>query len=104
MLLDDQPYKCEQCDKTFKHKGHYKDHMLKHTGEKTFSCSFCTKTFARLYSVKCHEARHVNEKKFKCTECDKSFNVKNTLWTHMKSHSTVGLYFNSSFNLFLKAR
>ena len=38
MSIMKRTFSCDICNKTFGHRGHLKDHMLVHTGDKPFQC------------------------------------------------------------------
>ena len=38
MSIMKRTFSCDICNKSFVHKGHLKDHMLVHTGDKPFQC------------------------------------------------------------------
>ena len=38
---------CKECGKKFKNTGHFKTHLMTHTGGKPYSCNFCEKSFSQ---------------------------------------------------------
>ena len=43
---DEEPHKCEQCNKSFSLAKDLKKHLLTHTGEKPHKCAQCEKAFS----------------------------------------------------------
>ena len=78
LLLD----KCELCPK----EG-LKQHVIIHTGIKSFSCEFCGKAFAIKKILNAHTNTHTGEYKVKCEICKKEYANKASLFTHMKIHN-----------------
>jgi uncharacterized C2H2 Zn-finger protein len=42
-----EPYKCDLCDKVFRHKRSLQQHIRTHTGDKPYKCDLCDKGFNR---------------------------------------------------------
>ena len=57
-----RPYKCSDCDKTYKYDGQLRIHRRYHTGQR-FYCSICQKGFVDKADMKKHSAVHTDKKK-----------------------------------------
>ncbi|XP_056598066.1 zinc finger protein 646 isoform X1 [Triplophysa dalaica] len=53
----DRPFKCDQCDRTYRHHGSLVNHKKSHQ-EGTYKCSVCYKQFNNLAALNAHERTH----------------------------------------------
>lgn len=53
----DRPFKCDQCDRTYRHHGSLVNHKKCHQ-QGTFKCSLCFKQFSNLAALNSHERTH----------------------------------------------
>uniref|UniRef100_A0A669DI64 Si:dkey-89b17.4 n=1 Tax=Oreochromis niloticus TaxID=8128 RepID=A0A669DI64_ORENI len=53
----DRPFKCDQCDRTYRHHGSLVNHKKCHQ-QGTFKCSVCFKQFGNLAALNSHERTH----------------------------------------------
>ena len=68
---------------------------VRHREKKTYECQDCGKICASRYGLQTHRlSAHVpdSEKPFKCSHCDKGFAKKDTLRTHMNTHTNARPY------------
>lgn len=80
-------YECDECQISFRTKGHLLDHSRKHTGERPFQCSECGSSFTTRSNLKRHIKSHNGDKTWTCLECDAKFLEKKTLIVHMRRHT-----------------
>lgn len=83
-LLERQ-HKCSQCEASFFQSTELKDHMVKHTGLRSFKCAVCTKAFSRAKSLREHMKIHDDIRRFKCEYCGQAFVQKCSWRGHMRS-------------------
>ena len=82
------PFKCTECEKTFKRSDKLKQHQRNHTGEiLAFHCNLCDKSFERQDYFKRHQMIHTEQRPFPCDECQKSFRQVGNLKRHKLIHS-----------------
>uniref|UniRef100_A0AAY4C689 C2H2-type domain-containing protein n=1 Tax=Denticeps clupeoides TaxID=299321 RepID=A0AAY4C689_9TELE len=53
----DRPFKCDQCDRTYRHHGSLVNHKKSHQ-EGAFKCTICYKQFSNLAALNAHERTH----------------------------------------------
>ncbi len=51
---DQMPFKCEFCQRLFKHKRSRDRHVKLHTGDKKYRCNHCESAFSRSDHLKIH--------------------------------------------------
>ena len=79
-------YYCDKCDKSFKDKGYYWEHMtrlckaLPHL--KVIKCSQCDKCFKHQKSLRQHLQVHDGVKRYKCKNCQQMFLMESNLKKH----------------------
>nr|XP_033800968.1 zinc finger protein 646-like [Geotrypetes seraphini] len=78
---EERPYKCEQCDRRYRHSGSLVNHRKMHQLG-LFPCLICQKTFSNLLALKNHLRTHSEEKRFKCTDCNEGFRISRQLASH----------------------
>ncbi|ELT87081.1 hypothetical protein CAPTEDRAFT_173460 [Capitella teleta] len=84
------------CQKSFKRRGHLKEHLFTHAPRSDpsssarplpYVCPECDKSFCKPSLLERHLRIHTGERPFVCNVCRKAFNQKNTLQIHMRRHS-----------------
>ena len=85
---EERPFKCSQCDSSFKLKRNLTTHIRSvHQNERNFHCDHCSKGFFRKSNLIIHLRVHTEEKPFQCTICGKAFTQKNGLTIHERIHT-----------------
>lgn len=108
------PVKCKECGKEFRHPHSLERHMRKVHSE-GFPCAHCGKIQKTAARYKVHVATmHTadDQKPFKCTICSKGFGIENNLHEHMNIHMNLRPFvckycsasFNSSGNMYAHIR
>lgn len=82
----DKQYKCKVCDKSFSKSNYLQQHLIIHTGKRPYKCPDCGKDFAFLHSMKTHQKLH-REKPFRCSSCRKGYSDEAQLQRHMLCHN-----------------
>ncbi|XP_036903528.1 zinc finger protein 8 isoform X1 [Sturnira hondurensis] len=85
--VQEKPYKCSDCGKSFNHNAHLTVHRRIHTGERPYMCKECGKAFSQNSSLVQHERIHTGDKPYKCAECGKSFCHSTHLTVHRRIHT-----------------
>ncbi|KAL1769420.1 zinc finger protein 8, partial [Sigmodon hispidus] len=85
--VQEKPYKCTDCGKSFNHNAHLTVHKRIHTGERPYMCKECGKAFSQNSSLVQHERIHTGDKPYKCDECGKSFCHSTHLTVHRRIHT-----------------
>ncbi|XP_068100034.1 zinc finger protein 646 [Hyperolius riggenbachi] len=83
-LLEDRPYKCSQCDKSYRHAGSLVNHKKTHQIG-LYACLICQKEFSNPMGLKSHLRTHSEEKRFKCEQCGEAFRMSQQLYNHRRS-------------------
>ncbi|PFX32385.1 Zinc finger protein 358 [Stylophora pistillata] len=83
----ERPHKCSQCPKAFYSSNDLRRHSRIHSGERPYHCKHCEKSFATTISLKTHTYIHTGEKPHKCPHCPKTFATSSKLGRHIVTHS-----------------
>ncbi|XP_016022119.2 zinc finger protein 75A-like isoform X2 [Rousettus aegyptiacus] len=83
---EEKPYRCPQCDKRFRWSSDLNKHLTTHQGIKPYKCSWCRKSFGQTSNLHTHQRTHTGEKPFTCYECGKKFSQNSHLIKHRKTH------------------
>ncbi|KAG5891834.1 hypothetical protein JTB14_035856 [Gonioctena quinquepunctata] len=79
----------------------FKAHLRRHIDDRPFTCKFCARTFAEPWTLKGHERSHTGHRPYKCDHCDKTFSHISNKKRHMRAHKyadNVKFVYNSSRN------
>ncbi|XP_074873896.1 uncharacterized protein LOC142025209 [Carettochelys insculpta] len=85
---EERPFHCDLCEASFKRHSDFKSHRLVHTEERPFHCEMCGKKFKRSSNLQEHRRIHTGERPYQCACCDKSFKTPYELQRHMLTHCT----------------
>ncbi|ELU02819.1 hypothetical protein CAPTEDRAFT_137609 [Capitella teleta] len=66
--LDEKPFTCQKCGKSFKLKKYLTDHELTHSEERRFGCEVCGAQFRCDKHLSRHQKTHAVEKTHQCPE------------------------------------
>lgn len=86
---EERPYKCNQCDRAYRHAGSLLNHKKTHTTG-VYYCPTCQKQFFNLLAMKNHLRIHLNQNRYKCLDCGKAFRVSSRLASHRRIHMQGG--------------
>ncbi|XP_061444301.1 zinc finger protein 646 [Rhineura floridana] len=84
-VAEERRYKCNQCDKAYKHAGSLTNHKQSHTLG-VYQCAMCHKEFSNLMALKSHTRLHSEYRPYKCRFCHKAFRLPSELLSHQKAH------------------
>uniref|UniRef100_A0A8C5RX79 Uncharacterized protein n=1 Tax=Laticauda laticaudata TaxID=8630 RepID=A0A8C5RX79_LATLA len=82
-----KPYKCMECGKDFRGKRELISHKRIHTGEKPYKCMECGEVFAQSSHLTSHKRIHTGEKPYKCMVCGNGFTTSSSLTRHKRVHT-----------------
>lgn len=83
--LMERHHKCSECDMKFFRTNQLQEHMVKHTGVRSFQCAVCLKSYGRKKTLIEHMRIHKNDRRFKCEHCGQAFVAKCTWKGHMRA-------------------
>ncbi|CAL1284106.1 unnamed protein product [Larinioides sclopetarius] len=86
---DQMPFRCDYCQRLFKHKRSRDRHVKLHTGDRKYRCTQCESAFSRSDHLKIHMKTHDNGKPYQCTVCNRGYNTAAALSSHMQNHKKI---------------
>ncbi|XP_058824974.1 zinc finger protein 771-like [Topomyia yanbarensis] len=86
-ISEPKPYKCPQCESTFKDKVGLRSHIRIHSAVKRYKCQYCEMRFHQRGNLTAHERTHVGVKPFVCPQCGKGFAESGNLKNHIRFHT-----------------
>ncbi|XP_015788980.1 zinc finger protein 423 isoform X2 [Tetranychus urticae] len=98
-LSNDQvnlPFRCDYCQRTFKHKRSRDRHIKIHTGDRRYKCNNCESAFSRSDHLKIHMKTHDNMKPHQCSTCNRGYSTAAALTSHMQNHKRSTLKVKST--------
>ncbi|CAG0881135.1 unnamed protein product [Darwinula stevensoni] len=86
--LNEKPFKCDSCKRSFKRKDTLARHMVKHDSGRKFMCPLCGRYFALLSKLEHHvDVTHSVGKPHMCDMCGKTYKRKGALKDHQMTHT-----------------
>ncbi|XP_053328023.1 zinc finger protein 646 [Spea bombifrons] len=79
-----RPFKCNLCDRTYRHAGSLVNHKKTHQVG-LYACLICQKEYSNPMGLKNHLRTHSEERRFNCGECGESFRMARQLSSHRKA-------------------
>ena len=70
-----RPFKCQHCEKSFRHSCNLREHLKTHTLIKPHECDQCTRKFYDKSKLKEHKQIHDDTDKFECLRCNMKFST-----------------------------
>jgi hypothetical protein len=82
------------CKMVFKRTADLRRHIRVHLNEKPFECTDCGKSFVQRHALTVHRRTHTGERPFECDweDCGKSFHDSSSLARHKRSHTCERRY------------
>ena len=86
-ILHDEPFCCQYCGKSFKHKCYLQQHTALHT--RLYPCQYCNRSFSSKPKLDRHMKFHgIIRKPHQCQHCNASFFYESYLSKHIKRNHT----------------
>lgn len=76
---------CTICGLSLYDKSQLKQHMMSHSSERPFKCNQCEATFRHFNDVAVHNRLHTGERPFQCKFCDQKFIANTNMTKHLKA-------------------
>lgn len=82
----EKDFKCSTCQKAFAIKADLERHERRERGQLSKTCDICGFKTEDISSMKDHVNKHTGEKSHRCSVCYKQFRYRPNLSRHMKTH------------------
>ena len=83
-----RPFRCTECNMSFRRRFELKKHMVRHKDFHQFMCDLCGKGFYTASELQKHNRVHTGEKPYQCHQCSESKCIHSTcIWIwHVLQH------------------
>ena len=89
-IVEENPLKCQFCEKIFASKSNLDVHVRVHAGKEPFRCEQCDENVSNFADYKRHVRLHVGDKPYKCNYCGRQFQNQKSLRGHVQIHENEG--------------